>query len=264
MNNSIIKIMNYNIWANELFIDQRLTNLTGLVYYYNCDVLCFQDLSPFIFNKLIHALGLNFPYIVSTPELEKDIGTGLAIFSKHKISKFNSIKLNDSLIPKYFLLAKINKENIEYNISTIQLEDSINKIKQYDYVLDYTGRINNLILTGDFKIRDEENHYFNLNANLFKDSWIEDGENPDKQYTSDFKTNIFVKKNQERYDRIYYKKNDLELVSFKMIGKENNPTPSSRYGLVTHFKINDKENSNSELPVVSNMDSSIVATTNLA
>jgi len=252
MNNSIIKIMNYNIWANELFIEQRLSNLTGLVYYYNCDVLCFQDLTPFIFNKLIHALGLNYPYIISTPELEKDIGTGLAIFSKHKINKFKAVKLNDS--SNYFLVSKIIKGDTEYNIATIQLEDSTNKSKQYEQIFDYMKTINNLILTGDFKIKDEENHHFNYNTNIWKDSWIEDGEDPNKQFTSDFKTNIFVKRSQERYDRIYYKKNDLELSSFIMVGKNNNPTPSSRYGLVTHFKINDTTSSNSELPLSSTLE----------
>jgi len=254
MNNSIIKIMNYNIWANELFIEQRLSNLTGLVYYYNCDVLCFQDLSPFIFNKLIHALGLNYPYIISTPELEKDKGTGLAIFSKHKINKFDSIKLNDSISSKYFLVAKITKGDIEYNISTIQLDDYSSKSKQYEQVLEHMNKIKNLILTGDFKIKEEENHHFNFNTNIWKDSWIEDGEDSSKQFTSDFKTNIFVKSSQERFDRIYYKKNDLELSSFIMVGKNNNPTPSSRYGLVTHFKINNTNNSSSELPVVSNLE----------
>jgi hypothetical protein len=255
MNNSIIKIMNYNIWASELFIEQRLSNLTGLVYYYNCDVLCFQDLSPFIFNKLIHALGLNYPYIISTPELEKDNGKGLAIFSKHKINKFDSVKLNNSISNNYFLVAKITKGEVEYNISTVQLDDSSNKLKQYDQVLEYMNTIRNLILTGDFIIKEDENHLFNYNTNIWKDSWIEDGEDSNKQFTSDFKTNIFVKKiNQERFDRIYYKKNDLELSSFTMIGKNNNPTPSSRYGLVTHFKINDTDNSNAELPIVSNLE----------
>lgn len=251
MNNSIIKIMNYNIWANELFIEQRLSNLTGLVYYYNCDVLCFQDLTPFIFNKLIHALGLNYPYIISTPELEKDKGTGLAIFSKHKINKFKSVKLNDSTSPNYFLVAKITKGESEFNIATINLEDSINKSKQYEQVLEHINTIKNLILTGDFKIKNEENHHFNYNTNIWKDSWVEDGEDESKKFTSDCKTNIFVKSSQERYDRIYYKKNDLELSSFFMVGKNNNPTPSSRYGLVTHFKINDTSSSNSELPISS-------------
>lgn len=253
MNNSIIKIMNYNIWANELFIEQRLSNLTGLVYYYNCDVLCFQDLTPFIFNKLVHALGLNYPYIVSTPELEKDLGNGLAIFSKYKISKFNSVKLNDSIPSSHFLVAKMSKGETEYNISNIQITNS-NKSKQFDQITNYLKNIKNLILTGDFNIKEEEEEDFNYNTNLWKDSWIEDGEDIDKQYTSDFRSNIFVKRSQQRYDRIYYKKNDLELTSFNMVGKNNNPTPSSRYGLVTHFKINDTDRTNSEIPLISNVN----------
>lgn len=253
MNNSIIKIMNYNIWANELFIEQRLSNLTGLVYYYNCDVLCFQDLTPFIFNKLVHALGLNYPYIVSTPELEKDLGNGLAIFSKYKISKFNSVKLNDSIPSSHFLVAKMSKGETEYNISNIQITNS-NKSKQFDQITNYLKNIKNLILTGDFNIKEEEEEDFNYNTNLWKDSWIEDGEDIDKQYTSDFRSNIFVKRSQQRYDRIYYKKNDLELTSFNMVGKNNNPTPSSRYGLVTHFKINDIDRTNSEIPLISNVN----------
>ena len=39
-----------------------------------------------------------------------------------------------------------------------------------------------------------------------------------------------------------------------MVGKNNNPPPSSRYGLVTHFKINDAEKTNSEIPLISNIN----------
>ena len=49
-----------------------------------------------------------------------------------------------------------------------------------------------MIITGDFKIKEEENHYYNFNTNIWKDSWSEDGEEESKKFTSDFKTNIFV------------------------------------------------------------------------
>ena len=251
MNNSIIKIMNYNLWANDLFIEQRLSNLTGLIYYHNCDVLCFQDLNPFIFNKLIHNLGLNYPHIVSTPELEKDYGIGLAIFSKHKIIKYESIKLVDSTYNKYILLAKIKKSDNEYNICNLQLEDTKSKNKQFENILNNLNSYNNMIITGDFKIKEEENHYYNFNTNIWKDSWTEDGEEESKKFTSDFKTNIFVKRDQNRFDRILYKKNDLELTSFQIIGKNYNPTPSNRYGLFISLRINDSDLNDSEIPLIS-------------
>jgi hypothetical protein len=249
MDNSIIKIINYNVWSNELFMEQRLSNLTGLIYYHNCDILCFQELTPLVFNKLIHNLGLKYPYIVSTPELENDSGLGSAIFSKYKIQKHNSTKLSDSINDNYLLLAKISKNNIDYNIATCQLEDSKFKQKQYTQVINNLSDIKNLIITGDFKINEDEDHYYNLNSNLWKDTWVADGMESNKQYTSDFKTNIFVRNNQNRYDRVLFKQNDLELISHQLIGKNYNPTPSYRYGILVHFKINDKSSSTSELPL---------------
>ena len=137
MDNSVIKIMNFNLWSNELFIEERLSNLIGLVYYHNCDVLCFQELTPFVFNKLIHKLGLKYPYIVSSPELETDTDYGIAIFSKHSIIKYNSVKLVNSIKDNYLLVSKIKKGNVEFNISTVQL-DNFNittKCKQHEQVL---------------------------------------------------------------------------------------------------------------------------------
>ena len=110
MNNSTIKLMNYNVWFNELFIDERLSNLIGLIYYHNCDVLCFQELTPYIFNKLIHKLGLKYPYIVSSPQLEDDFGHGIAIFSKSNIIQYESLKLSNTITDKYllFIISHLN------------------------------------------------------------------------------------------------------------------------------------------------------------
>ena len=252
MNNSTIKLMNYNVWFNELFIDERLSNLIGLIYYHNCDVLCFQELTPYIFNKLIHKLGLKYPYIVSSPQLEDDLGHGIAIFSKSNIIKYESLKLSNTIADKYLLIAKIKKDNVIYNVATSQL-DNINKLKirQFEQILKYIEKTNNIIFIGDTQIYESEEDQYNLDTKLWNDCWIEDGMNEDKKYTSNFKTNIFVKKNQDRFDRGYYKKKDLEMMSFILVGNEYSPPPSNRFGIVIKLKISDIEKINLELPLVS-------------
>ena len=113
MSSSNITIMSYNTWSEDIFCEERLTNLITLIYYNNCDILCFQELTPYIFNKLIHRISLKYPYIISTPELENCKNYGTAIFSKYKIDEYFSNELFTNK-QKYILLAKIKMKDIIY------------------------------------------------------------------------------------------------------------------------------------------------------
>lgn len=256
MNNANLTLMTYNIWCKDLFSDERLTNLITLIYYYNCDVLCFQELTPYIFNKLIERISLKYPYIISTPELENDRNFGVAIFSKHKIINHFSTKLVQSPLNRYLLMTNININNQKIMVATSHLDDFENstfkyKSNQFNQILGSLAQFDNCIFLGDTNIKNYEEDDFTFNENLWKDCWIEDGNNIEKKYTIDFKTNIFVEKNQNRQDRIYYKNKDFNLENFLVIGRDNNPTPSNHYGLFVKLKLNNiKNETTSSQPVI--------------
>ncbi|VVU95148.1 hypothetical protein CPAV1605_873 [seawater metagenome] len=247
-----LSIMTYNTWFEDIFSEERLTNLISLIYYNNCDVLCFQELTPYIFNKLIHRISLKYPYIISSPELEKCENYGVAIFSKHKISEHYSQKLVDTQMHRYLLFCKINIGNDEIMISTAHLENEENnkyttKLKQFNQILGSLAQFENCIFLGDTNITHDEEEIFSFNEDLWKDCWVQDGCQENKQFTIDYKTNIFIQKNQDRFDRIYYKSKDFLLDKFLLVGKNHNPTPSNHYGLIAKLNIKNTNNISSTL-----------------
>lgn len=239
MSSSNITIMSYNTWSEDIFCEERLTNLITLIYYNNCDILCFQELTPYIFNKLIHRISLKYPYIVSTPELENCENYGTAIFSKYNIDEYFSNELFTNK-RKYMLLAKIKINDIVYNIGTSNLEkdEDTNQCKDFNQILGSLSQFNDCIFLGgiDNNLIENDDKLNLINSELWTDSWVEDGSLLEKQYTMNYKTNIFVKNIQSRNDRIFYKTNDFNLVNFNIVGINHNPTPSNHYGLIINLK----------------------------
>jgi len=238
-----LTIMTYNIWSNDIFSEERLTNLLTFIYYYNCDILCFQDVNIELFNKLIHNISLKYPYIISSPNIDKYMNNGLAIFSKYNIVEFFSNKLIDTNRDKYLLIAQIKKDDILYNIATFHLENEIEnnlKIKQFNQILGALSQFNNCVLLGDTSMftSEEELEY---NKQIWSDGWIIDGSDEKKRYTLDYKNNIFVENNRSRTDRVFYKNKDFNLINFNLIGESYSPTPSSHFGLVTSVSLNNQD-----------------------
>jgi hypothetical protein len=247
MSSSNITIMSYNTWSEDIFCEERLTNLITLIYYNNCDILCFQELTPYIFNKLIHRISLKYPYIISTPELENCKNYGTAIFSKYKIDEYFSNELFTNK-QKYILLAKIKMKDIIYNICTsnLEIDEETNQSKDFNQILGSLSQFNNCVFLGGIdnnliSIEDDELNI--INSELWTDSWIKDGSLSNKEYTMNYKTNIFVKDIQSRNDRIFFKTKDFEFINFNIVGSNHNPTPSNHYGLIINLKSKNVSNS---------------------
>jgi tyrosyl-DNA phosphodiesterase 2 len=252
MTSAKLTIMTYNTWFEEIFSEERLTNLITLIYYHNSDVLCFQELTPYIFNKLIHRISLKYPYIISSPELENCKDYGVAIFSKHNIIEHFTTKLVDTNMHRYLLVCKISKNDQTFMISTAHLESEYNesnltKQKQFNQILGSLAQFDNCIFLGDTNIIKKEEENFKYNHSLWTDCWEEDGCFKNKQYTFDYKTNIFVKKYQGRLDRIFYKSNDFKLNKFLLIGNTHMPTPSHHYGLIAELELVNVKNVSTSL-----------------
>jgi len=192
-----------------------------------------------------------------------DINYGCVIFSRYPISKCLKIPFNSNM-GRSLIIIKIaypfhslhsdgvSVESKEIVISTTHFESIFNrkmentvKLNQYRTTKNILDRLYELykcvIFCADANIMDHEEKYFiSTDDDKWKDAWKIKGDESNR-YTFDNKKNIYLlmKKSpyKSRLDRIIYRGENMQLIKFKLIDKNDIIEPSDHFGILTKFEI---------------------------
>jgi tyrosyl-DNA phosphodiesterase 2 len=252
-----IKVMSYNIWFDEEFLDERLKSLAKHIEIHAPDVVCMQEVLSSKYDFLKKSLGFKYSY----PDVI-NYRYGCAIFSNYPISKARTLILPSNM-GREMIMAKIahnilddTKTKIlstqEIVVFTFHFESefdrrNILKNVQYEMVSKLMNKLfrthNNVIMCADTNVLIGEEPYFLKCFINAKDAWTIMGKDPTSKYTYDGYTNQNLKKRkillQSRIDRILYQTNGIIMpIKFELItGLPTLIEPSDHHGIMTHFRV---------------------------
>jgi hypothetical protein len=264
-----LTILNFNIWFDEYAEEERTSALLACIYKDDPDVLCFQEVKPNIFKKLILNLK-KYKYYYPKNITHK---YGCVIFSKYKISKCLTVPFTKTSMGRELIITKIdypcqvidddNLENmsiekVEIIIATTHFESEFNRksvnINKWSQIHEsYTilnglfEKYKNVIFSLDTNLTEYEEmkNNFIYNDNGWNDAWILKG-NENNKYTFDCVNNIYLKLKKGRYrsrlDRMLFKTINCEIEDYDLVKNASNPvfswiSPSDHFGLIGKFEI---------------------------
>ena len=230
-----MKILTYNIWFDQLYMEERITEICKIIINNEVDIVSLQEVtskSLIILKKYLSKI-----YYFSKYELLKNYDN--VIISKYEILEIHSEKLPLTQMDREFHYIIIKYDNIKIKIIGIHLESNYSKgndikYKQLQHI--FNNISTNCIIMGDTNIINDVEI-----PNNIKDIWIEYGKKDELKYTFDYinNSNIYGKY-RSRLDRIYIDKNykvlNLELVGIKEIDKYG-VYPSDHFGILSKIDL---------------------------
>ena len=245
----MLTYITWNVWHNnKLELIKRMEAIGDIIELNKADIVCFQEVSPFMLDILQHGSWYTNGNYSSTILPSFGVLAGLrdfnVIMTKHEFVRdsiqfipFSNTSRRHLIITPIKLKNNGNKivyaatSHLEYRASDRGKEERKRQIKYSMELLDDKQFNNNVIFGGDMNWHDATKHHEDdgdLNE-LLNSNWTDCYNKlyPDKKgYTYDPKTNGMLSRyhQQRRLDRILYKNNgDLRLKSIQIIGKETIP-----------------------------------------
>ena len=256
-------IATWNLWGSAHFdkislIDYRIKYIINLLKKENLTIICLQEISKKIINKLCNTKFIKDNYYISSidqPWISEKIdlpdssyhdnepNCWSIILSKIPINKSNYIVLKSDKIEFSTVVAEFNnltivnlhlqsgglasgldkKVGLKYHNCR---QDQMKEIKQF-ISKNYNSK--NIIYTGDFNFDLNKNKLFPERSkiiNNLKDSWIETGNNgkngtTENTYINTMRYNIKGLHKNYRYDGILYKSKILKPMESRLIGTQS-------------------------------------------
>ncbi len=256
-----LSVVSYNIWFEELAELERIVSLLSTIRSSNPDVVCLQEVKPYIYNTLINDLQ---EYKYHYPK-RVDARYGCVIFSKHPITMCMTHEFESTMGRKLYI-AKIEYpfhsvdpdgigvETREVVVATTHFEsmfkrkvENIIKIQQFreahKALNNMFNKYGNVVFCADTNIILEEEEKFIATdpSSDWKDAWKLKGDNHNK-FTFDGQRNLYLQLTQcpyrSRLDRVLFRANQLNITSFRMLKKGDGLTePSDHFGVYAKFTI---------------------------
>jgi hypothetical protein len=239
-------IMTWNLWGTPCYkklslLNERFDFIIKKITNFNCDIMCFQEVSQYLLDKLLIDTNLK-NYHFSHSKINNNYSNTTLIISKYKfneikvyhlkaehdcsvtVAKIGNIYILNCYLQSggYFSNLKIGNIRKYHQYRMLQLDDIYNIINDL--------KSDNVFLMGDFNFNLDgtkkdwpEINTFNNYKKIFDDSFLKSG----KKYglTEDTEINTMrynIKKYHKcfRYDGILYKSKNFNLSKFNIIGKE--------------------------------------------
>lgn len=267
--------MSYNIWFNNFLQFERLESLIEHINNSNPDVICLQEVRPFIYEILKNKL-INYQY--SFPN-KLNHNYGCVTFSKYPMKKCTRYAFKNSNMGRELILTKIdypinNNDNNNIIVANTHFESEFkkNNVKKKDQIKETFDILNklydthhNVIFCADTNIIKHDEEYWNSvwfnNSSEWLDAYITLHNNSynnscKNNFTYDGKLNPYIKsKNRNRFDRILLRTDICNLIEFEMIGNyidkqvdnyddnrvNSKITPSDHFGISIKIEIKYKE-----------------------
>jgi endonuclease/exonuclease/phosphatase family metal-dependent hydrolase len=243
-----MKILSYNIWFSNDLIDERYNALLDLIKEENPDVICLQETTMYIFNKLItdldtykyfYPLVLTQAYdciIISRFNIEWSITMPYTYTTMGR--KLICIEIKDEK-KKSYIIANSHFES-EFKAPVDGILQNKNKLYQYQFACEFLNSIGDkmpVIMCADSNVQSyEEEKYFCE----WNDAYIINGKDREQEYTYDYTSNEYLYERKIHYrgrvDRIMYN-NNVKLKSYKLIKKtEKRIEISDHHGILVEFE----------------------------
>ncbi|KAM0875157.1 hypothetical protein ACQ4PT_014397 [Festuca glaucescens] len=235
MDNKIIKVMTYNVWFREdLELSRRMKALGDLIHLHNPDLICFQEITPNIY-QILQKSGWWQEYKCSLSD-KIDIYMERRYFcmqmSKLDVNSFDSIPFGNSVMERELCKADTNVGGVtKLVLATSHLESPCGRDQMYSKeraaqanesvrILD---SFRNVIFCGDMNWVAGDGQ-FPLPGG-WVDAWDELKPGEDG-WTYDTEANSMISgapRLQARVDRFVCKLPDFKIHAIEMIGKEAIP-----------------------------------------
>uniref|UniRef100_A0ACD5Y6Z2 Uncharacterized protein n=1 Tax=Avena sativa TaxID=4498 RepID=A0ACD5Y6Z2_AVESA len=229
------KIMTYNVWFREdIEVRTRMDALGDLIQYHNPDLICFQEITPYIYQLLqISNWWQEYKCSLSSEEAMRRHYYCMQL-SRFPVKFYGGIPFSNSTMGRELCKVDVNPgQIINLMLATSHLESPCpapprwdqmhrrERIMQANEALRILGAYSNVIFCGDMNWDDKGDGPFPL-PDGWVDSWLElkPGENG---WTYDTEANAMLSGNrnqQERLDRFVCKLVDFEIKDIEIIGQD--------------------------------------------
>ncbi|KAM0832455.1 hypothetical protein ACQ4PT_064869 [Festuca glaucescens] len=254
------KIMTYNVWFREdIEVRRRMDALGGLIQYHSPDLICFQEVTPYIY-QLLQSSNWWEEYKCSLSSEESMRRHYYCMQLSRFPLKFNGgIPFSNSTMARELCKVDVDTgQHINLMLATSHLESPCPAPPRWDQMyrrerilqaieaLRILGAYSNVIFCGDMNWDDKGDGPFPL-PDGWVDTWVElkPGENG---WTYDTEANGMLSGNrnqQKRLDRFVCKLVDFMIKDIEMIGQDMIPGASYHKD-----KIVGKEFHKMDLPVL--------------
>ncbi|KAF8670748.1 hypothetical protein HU200_050413 [Digitaria exilis] len=255
----IFKIMTYNVWFREdMELSRRMDAIGDLIKHHNPDLICFQEVTPFIYLLMQKSEWWQRYKCLLSQEMAILKPYFCMQLSKVPVEPSECIPFHNSIMGRELCIATVSTGEItNLVLATTHLESpcpappkwdqmySKERVDQAKKSLEILGGCRNAILCGDMNWDDKGDGPFPLQDGWI-DAWVE-LKPGDDGWTYDTKANGMLSGNrklQKRMDRFLCKFEDFKIDNIEMIGKEAIPG-------ISYFKEKKvrKEIRNIQLPV---------------
>ncbi|XP_047308609.1 5'-tyrosyl-DNA phosphodiesterase-like [Impatiens glandulifera] len=239
MDSKPLKIMSYNVWFREdLELESRMRALGSLIRQHSPDVICFQEVTPNIY-EIFQKFNWWKAYSCSV-SLEMALTKGYFCMQMSKLTpkSYSKNPFLNSKMGRELCLAELEiKPDLSLLIATSHLESpcpgppkwdqmySKERVQQAKEAMNILKEYPNAIFCGDMNWEDELDGHFPFPNDGWFDAWemLRPGENG---WTYDTKSNKMLSRNwtlQRRLDRFVCCLKDFEVSGIEMIGLEAIP-----------------------------------------
>lgn len=254
-----LAIVTYNIYFSDHKIIQRTTNLCDYLLLLSPNVICLQEINrkslAIIYQKL------NKTYEIFCPELKRDnYATGILVKKNCRVIYNKRIPYENSFQDRDIACVGFVINNEKYLVINTHFESIFNdmnyaKYEQFknvdEFINQHKNTWENIFLCCDSNIQTNSNPIsrdeleFAAYFDSMIDSWVCDGENPDKCFTYDYNSNyhLWIQniKIISRLDRLLYLSNKQQ-TNFVLLKRENTHAYSKEeysdhFGIMVEFKI---------------------------
>jgi tyrosyl-DNA phosphodiesterase 2 len=244
-----LSFLTLNLWNDKEGRPERLQAFFNLVLEYNPDIICLQEVTNLVLQKIIRQKWSKM-YFLSTKKI-KDRVCGEVMLSKFPISLSetfpfkqtaagNSINISHINIPLNYVIPVPGEEDVTGDCITIvncQLEKlktfSDMRKEQFRSLVNLFCRQSCVFYLGDTNFTDEETDSLDV-PTPWKDSCVEMGEQMEFKNTYDSSKNTFINGHHAyRYDRIIYKSPFWNVEYFETVGMDE--LVSTHFGIYAEF-----------------------------
>ncbi|KAB1219700.1 Tyrosyl-DNA phosphodiesterase 2 [Morella rubra] len=233
---STLKILSYNVWFQDVEIDERMGAFGDLIQFYSPDVICFQEVTPYIYETFRQSSWWKAYNCSVSEEMAVMRPYFCMQLSKLPVKSFNRKPFSKSKMLRELCMAEIEVGGKPLVVATSHLESpcpappkwdqmhSEERVAQAKEALNLLKKFPNVIFGGDMNWDDDLDGQLPLSGG-WVDAWAE-LRHRENGWTYDTSSNPMLSANrplQKRLDRFVCNLHDFELNAINMIGTEAIP-----------------------------------------
>ncbi|XP_058728123.1 uncharacterized protein LOC131599897 [Vicia villosa] len=235
---SSLKILSYNVWFREdLELHKRMKAIGDLVQLHSPDLICFQEVTPDIYDIFKRSSWWNVYHCSVSSEKAHSRPYFCMLLSKLPVKSFSTKSFSNSIMGRELCIAEVEDvSGKSLVVATSHLESpspappkwdqmfTKERVEQANEALNILKRYPNVVFGGDMNWDEKKDGQYPL-----QDGWVDawsELKPSEVGWTYDTKSNKMLSGNrtlQKRLDRFVCHLRDLKISSIDMIGMDEIP-----------------------------------------